>query len=389
MYAMATVAVSAVEDFAWSSSSHASMPEKSTIAPSVTFLWKDANELTLGGLAFMGEERESPYDRLPLSAKSVVADGVWTKSKECAGVHVDFITNAQEIWVDYTLLESTLAFNGMNADAHSGVDLFAFDTATSMYRWVSTYENITYPNASIGVVAHGLEVFTAQYTEYRLNFPLYNRVGNLKIGVPKVDGAIFEASDVKKANPIVWYGTSIAQGKAAQIPSSSYITQLNLRNYPKVDILNFGFSSNGHMDLEVMRYLNQINDVRAFIIDCLPNMSDDEVANKTIPLVENIRANHNYIMPIILVESATYGYEWFNTTATKYQVEKRATLRRCYDTLVSAGVQGLYYVEGGMIIDGSSEKSWAYQVDGTHPSDLGMYKMYSFWNSYLSDLSLI
>ena len=63
------------------------------------------------------------------------------------------------------------------------------------------------------------------------------------IGIP--DNKLI--TKITKAEPpvIIWYGTSIAQGKSASIPSAAYINQLNLANYPKFQILNFGFSSNG------------------------------------------------------------------------------------------------------------------------------------------------
>ncbi len=63
------------------------------------------------------------------------------------------------------------------------------------------------------------------------------------IGIP--DNKLI--TKLAKAEPpvIIWYGTSIAQGKSASIPSAAYINQLNLANYPKFQILNFGFSSNG------------------------------------------------------------------------------------------------------------------------------------------------
>jgi hypothetical protein len=54
------------------------------------------------------------------------------------------------------------------------------------------------------------------------------------IGVP--DTKVI--TKIKKTEPpvIVWYGTSIAQGKSASIPSAAYINQLNLANYPKFQI---------------------------------------------------------------------------------------------------------------------------------------------------------
>lgn len=204
------------------------------------------------------------------------------------------------------------------------------------------------------------------------------------IGVP--DTKVI--TKIKKTEPpvIVWYGTSIAQGKSASIPSAAYINQLNLANYPKFQILNFGFSSNGKMDSGVMSYLNSIPDPIAFVIDCLPNMSYDEVANNTVPLVESIRSTHdNKEIPIILVESAIYGSEWWDSTMRYNQQKKRDTLRAQYEVLLAQQYTDIQYVEGSGLIS-PQEIAMCYSVDGTHPNDLGMNKMFSFWNNYLNTM---
>lgn len=133
-----------------------------------------------------------------------------------------------------------------------------------------------------------------------------------------------------------------------------------------------------------MEYLNQIPSVDLFIIDCLPNMNYDEVANNTIPLVKSIRETHtdNPTLPILLVESTIYGFEWWDPTFKANQVKKRNTLKAQFDELISQGYTGVYYVKGDDII-APQDISMSYKVDGTHPNDLGMRKMFDFWNKYL------
>ncbi len=121
-----------------------------------------------------------------------------------------------------------------------------------MYRWITTWELVAYPN-NTGLLVTNLS-FTNQPNGalYRLNFPLYNRVSSFYVGVSpttylssnNTTPLVFDkpALDVNKVPSIVWYGTSIAQGKSASIPSAAYMTQLNLANYPRFNILNFGFS---------------------------------------------------------------------------------------------------------------------------------------------------
>ena len=352
-------------------------------------VWRDAHELGLGGLAFLDQPRDLPYDRLPLAAKEgplAVPSAVWTQSVESAGVHVDFETDATEIWVSYDLVQNTTLVN-MDSVGVSGVDIFALDPATKVFRWLNSWTTIKYP-LNEGMIVNFL-AFPEEKTLYRINFPLYNRVSSFRIGVLKDGCKHFAAPtttpDTKPA-PIVWYGSSIAQGKAAQVASSAYITQLNLANFPAIDILNFGFSGNGKMDASVMTFLNAITPTPvAYVIDCLPNMSTEEVAERTAPLVRGIRAAHTELMPIVLVESATYANEWFNSTAAASQQKKRDTLRESFELLLKEGVQGLQYVYGKGIIANDVASSVAWQVDGTHPTDLGMHSMALFWSDYINN----
>lgn len=355
-------------------------------------VFKDAHELSLGGLAFLSEVRESPYDRLPLAAKEVVAAGVWNQSIESAGVHVDFETDASEIYVSYELLGSSLDFTNMDAMGCSGVDLYAWDPASKRFRFVAAWATVTSPKDQ-GLLANFLE-FPADKTLYRIHMPLYNRVKSFKVGVSK-SAAVFGKATAPAFSSLVWYGTSIAQGKASALPSSSYISQLNLALYDQqTQVLNFGFSSNGHMDIEVAQFLTTITPTpRAFVIDCLPNMNAQDVAEKTAPLVRYIRAAPGLAaVPIVLVESATYANEWFNATARTGQQKKREALRAAYDELVSVEhVQGLHFVAGGDdMLPGTLASSpfpaFAVQVDGTHPTDLGMRLMFEFWMQRINQL---
>jgi hypothetical protein len=56
------------------------------------------------------------------------------------------------------------------------------------------------------------------------------------------------------------------------------------------------------------------------------------------------------VMPIILVESATYGEEWFDAAMAKSNSDKRAALKKSYDQLIANGTTELYYVTGNQVI---------------------------------------
>ena len=72
-----------------------------------------------------------PYDRLPADAQNVVTEGVLTQAVEFASIHVYFMSNTDQIYVNFTLYNSNTDFDNMDALGHSSVDLYSWDTNTA------------------------------------------------------------------------------------------------------------------------------------------------------------------------------------------------------------------------------------------------------------------
>ncbi len=70
--------------------------------------------------------------------------------------------------------------------------------------------------------------------------------------------------------PILFYGTSITQGGCASRPGMAFPSILGRRLARP--ILNFGFSGNGRMEVEVAKFLAEL-DPAVFILDCMANMA--------------------------------------------------------------------------------------------------------------------
>lgn len=111
-------------------------------------------------------------------------------------------------------------------------------------------------------------------------------------------------------------------------------------------------------------------DPAAYVIDCLPNMGGALVAERTEPLVRQLRKTRPDA-PIVLVEDRTYGYAFLKKDAREHQAASRAALKAVYDRLTADGVKGLHYVSGDALLGADGEAT----VDGSHPNDLGMMRM--------------
>ena len=134
-------------------------------------------------------------------------------------------------------------------------------------------------------------------------------------------------------------------------------------------VINLGFSGNGTMDQSISDLLVEI-DAAVYVIDCLPNMTAAQVAERTAPLVKTIRkARPN--TPILLVEDRSYTDSDFVKAHRERNETSRAALMTEYKKLKAEGMAGLYYLEGESQLGDDGEGA----VDGSHPTDLGFMRM--------------
>ncbi|MFO0261805.1 MAG: SGNH/GDSL hydrolase family protein, partial [Planctomycetota bacterium] len=133
-------------------------------------------------------------------------------------------------------------------------------------------------------------------------------------------------------------------------------------------VVNLGFSGNGKMDPAVGEYLGQI-DAAVFVIDCLPNMGHELVAERCVPLVNQIRAARPET-PIILVEDRRFTNSWLQRERAAEHDLNHAALRTAFEQLQQGGVQKLFYLEGDSLLGLDSEGA----TDGSHPNDLGFFR---------------
>ncbi len=185
---------------------------------------------------------------------------------------------------------------------------------------------------------------------------------SLAIGVSK--GARFTPVAPRKDKPVCFYGTSITHGACASRPGMSFVNLLGRRlDRP---MLNFGFSGNGRMEIEVGRFLAEL-DPAVYVIDCVANTAIEQISERTQIVVRMWRDAHRST-PILLVEDRT----WDNAPLVPHLLEthrkKRAALRAAYEALTSAGITDLHYRTGDDLLGRDGDAT----VDGSHPNDLGM-----------------
>jgi len=350
---------------------YSAIAQTNSNAVTLKILWSDIKTFGVEGRGW--NDTKDFYDRLPARAEGVVRQPVWDLSHDSAGLCVRFVTDATTIRARWALTESWLYLPNMTAIGKSGLDLYV--KTERGWRWlaVGAPENQTNEATLVKDLIPGRR-------EYLLYLPLYN-------GVKFVELGIAPASTIEKApvwgaggrKPIVFYGTSILQGTSASRPGMVHSAILQRKfNWP---VINLGFSGNGKMEPEMADLLAEL-DPSIYVIDCLPNMSADEIRERAGPLVKKLRAAHAGV-PIVLVEDRTLQGAFLTRGQMEwYHLKDRAELKAVYDTLQKDGMKNLFYIPGERLLGDDGEGS----TDGSHPNDLGFMRQAEIFSRTLEPL---
>ena len=328
---------------------------------------------TVHGQAW-SNELKGFYHRLPQRVESKVRKPLWDLSTNSAGLSVVFRTNATDIQVRYQI-NGDFSMPHMPATGKSGVDLYATD-GNGRQRWCAAKyafgDTIRYNYSNISYVTNPEYGY-----EYQLFLPPYSELKWLEIGVP--EGSDFSFEPVSQEKPIVIYGTSIAQGACASRPGMIWGNIINRKlQHP---VINLGFSGNGRLESELFDLLTEI-DAKLFIIDNMPNMTNDRTSliyERATAGIRKLREKSD--APILLVEHNGYGNELSSLEAENSYRKTNIELRKAYKDLKAEGIKNLYYL--------TKEEIGFHQdamVEGVHPSDLGM-QIYA--DAYISKIKEI
>lgn len=318
--------------------------------------WYDVQKIGVEGKGW--NDTKKFFDRLPSRAEGMVREAVWNLSRHSAGMSIRFVTNAPNIYVRYKLSLERLAMSHMPATGVSGMDLYANDNQ-GMDRWVSVVRPDKQEMNT--AIANDLGSGSRRYTIY---LPLYNGIDRMEVGVDK--GENFNTLSPRKEKPILFYGTSIMHGACASRPGMAFPAIIGRRL--RRPTINLGFSGNGRMEPEVANLLSEL-DPCAFVIDCLPNMNETTVSERTVPLVKKLREARNKT-PILLVEDRSFTNTLFFPKRKMHHQKSRAALKKAYAELTESGIDKLYYLDGDHLLGDDGEAA----TDGSHPNDLGMMR---------------
>ena len=304
---------------------------------------------------------EPEFKRMPDAVASVVSEGVKNLARHTAGGRVRFSTDSPYIVIKAVMpkvghmahmpLTGSAGFD-LYVDRADGRESLFYRTFVPPYTMTDGYES------KITLKADGVRSYT-------VNFPLYNPVTALYIGVK--DGSYLgEGAPYRDLDPIVYYGSSITQGGCASRPGNAY--QAMISRALGVDHVNLGFSGNGRGEDPMIDYLAGLK-MSAFVSDYDHNAPTVEHLRAThYRLYERVRAAHPDI-PYVMLTAPDFHRGSLGLSGATDATRRREVILESFHRALENGDKKVYYIDGESIFRGPYEDSCT--VDGTHPNDLG------------------
>jgi len=340
-------------------------------------VWYDIRQAPFEIRGVFYDENKGRYLRIPREVAEKVSEPVVYFNTNTSGGRVRFKTNSSYIAIHAVKREVT-TMPHMPLTGQAGFDMYRVVDGRDTY-----YKTFVPPISWKDGYTAGMKTL-CEFTDYTINFPLYDGVKELYIGLKK-DAVLEAPQPYKNSVPVVFYGNSITQGGCASRPGNCYQGFLSRRL--SMDFVNLGFSGSCKGEPAIAEYIAEM-DMCALVIDYDANAPSVEHLKEThYPFYKTVR-DKNPDIPIIMIShsAALHGVHYKVECSKEWGTfeERRQVIKDTYEEAVSEGDKKVYFIDGAEIFKG---EEWdAVTVDGCHPNDFGFYRFANYLEPYLKKI---
>jgi lysophospholipase L1-like esterase len=313
-----------------------------------------ANGIQVHGLPWFADNI-ADFGRLPLSAQANIPAAVWNRSREPSGGRIRFRSNTLSLSVRLQA-DSKLAQRSTMSDQGSrGLDVYV-DGAY----WKSVIVNSTEVHERVAFT--GVDRRERDITIY---LPIGQPIKSIAIGVDSA--AIVGASPpFAQSKPIVFYGSSVAQGSGVSRSGMTY--EAILARKLNMDFVNLGFGGAGKAEPAVVELVASV-DACCFVFDLGRSYGDqDKTAYRN--MLTTVRAKRPQT-PLVCVLPIYNPIEHHDQSWKARSEHTRAAFRQAYEELKSS--DGNLYLVGQYDLIKPTEGDSS--NEGVHPTDFGYFLM--------------
>ena len=346
-------------------SGFAQVPTAQKLDPNMTLnkaeadgiIWLDPREAPFRLSGFEWIQGDNVYRRLPVRPEWEIRDAVDQLANHTAGGQIRFRSNSKKILIRVELREKSGMYH-MPATGQSGFDMYVKDGDVQRYQRTTRF-----PADTIRYQVELLNSDQKQMRDFTLNFPLYNGVNSVLVGI-EAQSRIRTPKPFSRPGKIVIYGTSITQGGCVARPGMAYSNILSR----KLDVafVNLGFSGNGRGEPALAHLINQISGTSFIILDYEAN-AGKTIVNTLGPFVTILREKHPDT-PILIMSKIRYARTPVGSPAYNDLMSRRDFQKNLVDERRSAGDENIYFLDGSEVLGDDYDEC---TVDGSHPTDLG------------------
>lgn len=317
---------------------------------------------------------EGDFRRIPYELAESISTGLVYTHAHTSGGRVRFKTDAEYIFLK-AIFPDTCLMPHMPLTGSSAFDIYVDNDYYKTF-----IPPVTYVNKHIATynVEGGFES-TVTFPDKKMrdiiiNFPLYNNVSDVFIGLPE-NCKLEQGNSYKHEVPVVYYGSSVTQGGCASRPGNSYQAVLSRRL--DCDFINLGFSGNALAQEEMYNYIKDLN-MSVFVYDYDFNAPSVEHLEETHSKMFWAIREKNPNLPVIMLTKS-------NVHKLDDDTQKRIEIiYKTYTDAKEKGDNNVYFIDGTEICESFDGNMMT--VDGTHPNDFGFFCMANAIEKVLKDL---
>ena len=335
--------------------------------------WRDASEncFHIYGLHMESvyQAGKAVYERLPQDiTSSFVSKEMPVLARHTAGARIRFQSDSEYVAIR-VLWEKYYELSHMPGNSQCGFDLYLTEDGKSRY-----YKSFV-PPRYVWRREKGYEAVihfgTRKMRDVTIYFPIANQVDDLKIGMEETS-RVYESTGYRLEKPVVYYGSSITHGACASRPGNTY--EGFVSRALDLDQRNLGFSDSARGDRVMAEYIASL-DMSAFVFDYDHNAPNVEwLLHTHYPFYEVVREAHPNI-PIICMSKPKPRFDDIPEPGEQeyIDIERKNIIFETVKKAREAGDNQIYFVDGETLY--GKECSGECTVDGSHPNDLGFYRM--------------
>ena len=297
------------------------------------------------------------YRRIPADVAEATSPAVAGLCKNTAGGRVRFMTDSPYVFIK-VVYENAHVMTHMPLTGSSGFDMYQY--AYGKETFDSTFRP-PQPEQTVGGYEAIREWGTKRMRTLNINFPLYNSVNEVYIGIEE-NSALEPAPDYKYEKPIVYYGSSITQGGCSSRPGTCY--QGFVTRHFDTNYINLGFSGSAKGEDAIADYIAGL-DMSVFVYDYDHNAPSTEHLRDTHEkMFKKIRAKHPDL-PVIMMSRP-------KLLKNAAENDRNEIIKTTFANAVSAGDRNVYFIDGESVFRCDYEDCCT--VDSVHPNDYGFLR---------------